>query len=95
MASRVRFQRNSRGFDALLKSSGVRADLQRRGDAVKRAAEPQYSGRDLRGTDVQVIADTYVGKTRAGATVIAIHPAAMAIERKHRVLGSSMDAASD
>ncbi|MEU2180111.1 hypothetical protein [Streptomyces thermolilacinus] len=87
---------NSRGARALLRSAEVRDDLQRRADAVKAVAAPAYE----RATSdiwtrypVKVIADTSVGANRAFATVVVVHPAALRIEREHRILGGALDAA--
>lgn len=91
-----RFRLQSAGARALLKSTGVRADLQRRASAVAAVAEPQLvaATAHIHVTDpVLVVADTYIGDNRAGATVIAIHPASLRIEREHRVLGGALDAA--
>lgn len=94
MARTVRFEHSSAGYLEVMKSGGVEQDLQRRADRVKGAAEPQYSGEDTHGTTpVEVIADTYVGKARSGATVIAIHPRSLAIEMERRILGGAIDAA--
>jgi len=91
-----RFRLNSRGAKALLRSDGVRAEFQRRADAVKAVAEPQWQAATAdTGTaePVRVIADTYSGSGRAGATVIAIHPASLRIEQDQRILGGAIDAA--
>jgi hypothetical protein len=91
-----RFRINSRGARALLRSPGVRAELQRRADSVKAVAEPQFQAAtaDSHVPDpVRVIADTYTGSSRAGATVIAIHPSSLRIERDRRILGGAIDAA--
>lgn len=93
-----RFKLNSRGARALLRSDGVRADLQRRAEAVKAVAEPQWEAAtaDIHTEEpVRVIADSYTGSGRAGATVIAIHPASLRIEQDRRILGGAIDAARD
>ena len=92
----VRFHMRSAGARAILRSDGVRDDLQRRADAVKAVAEPQWleaTADDHVDGPVRVIADTYVGSSRAGATVIAIHPYSLRIERERRILGGAIDAA--
>lgn len=96
MASRVTFRMNSRGARALLRSDGVRAHLQERADAVRAVAAPAFeeATSDIYTRDpVRVIADTSVGSGRAFATVIAVHPAALRIERERRILGGALDAA--
>lgn len=93
-----RFRLNSRGAKALLRSDGVRAELQRRADAVRSVAEPQWQAATADShvpEPVRVIADSYTGSGRAGATVIAIHPASLAIEQDQRILGGAIDAARD
>jgi hypothetical protein len=93
-----RFKLHSRGAQALLRSDGVRAELQRRADAVRAVAEPQWQAATagIGGLDpVRVIADTSVGSGRAFATVIAIHPASLRIEQDRRILGGAIDAARD
>lgn len=92
------FRLNSRGAAALLKSDGVRADLQRRAQAVADQAGPSFE-RALAdsGTPepVRIIADSYVGRTRAGATAIAVHPGSLRVEREHGYFRSAMSAAAD
>lgn len=91
--ARVRFEHSSAGFVGVMKSEGVEADLQRRADAVRAAAAPLFAGESVSGTPVEVIADTYVGQARAGATIIAIHPRSLEIEQRRRILGGAIDAA--
>lgn len=81
----VRFKHRSAGYRAILRSDTVRADLQTRADRVKTAAETQ-----LAGDGVTIIADTTVGRGRAGGTVIGVP---MRIEARKRVLGRAIDAA--
>lgn len=83
------FKINSSGIEALLKSDAVRADLQARADRVARLARSRTEGL-LEHGEGGIVADTYVGKTRAGATVIGVP---MRVEVKDRVLGSALDAA--
>ncbi|WP_199553194.1 hypothetical protein, partial [Streptomyces sp. N35] len=81
-----RFVLKSAGAKALLKSPGVRADLERRAQAVADWAGP-YFEQDLAdsGTDepVRIIADSYTGTSRAGATAIAVHPHSLRVEQQH------------
>lgn len=79
-----KFKISSPGARALLRSGGVRADLQRRAEAVRTAAQPQ--------TDADLTADSYIGKGRAGATVIGVP---MPIEQDRRILGGAIDAAGN
>lgn len=79
-----RFTIDSKGAKALLRSDGVREDLQRRAEQVKAAAQGQ--------TRRELIADSYIGTGRAGATVIGVSETEEAAER---ILGTAIDAASD
>jgi hypothetical protein len=47
------------------------------------------------GTPVRVVADTYIGRGRAGATVIAVHPRSLGVERRHGYLRAAMSAARE
>lgn len=93
-----RFEINSRGAEALLKSNGVRNDLLRRATAVATWVRPYFeealadSGTD---TPVRVVADTYIGRGRAGATVIPVHPRSLGVERRHGYLRAAMSAARE
>lgn len=78
-----RFEHNGKGYVAVLRSDEVRADLQRRADAVKERAEASFAG-------LRLIADTNTGKRRAGATVLGVP---MRIEKARRILGRAIDAA--
>lgn len=92
-----RFEINSRGAEALLKSVGVRADLLRRARAVADWAGPHFEQALANsGTrePVRIIADTYEGRSRAGATVIAVHPRSLQVEREHGYLRGAMSAAA-
>lgn len=79
----ARFRHSSAGYRSILRSEGVREDLQRRADQVKRAAQDQ--------TRRELIADSYVGRGRSGATVIGVSETE---ETRERVLGGAIDAAS-
>jgi hypothetical protein len=77
-----KFKLTPAGARALLRSPGVRDDLEARAERIKAAAQPY--------TDNDLIADSYIGKGRAGATVIGVP---MRQERDERILGSAIDAA--
>lgn len=79
-----KFKISSPGARALMRSDGVRADLQRRAENVSRAAEAS--------SGIMLTADTYIGKNRAGATVIGVP---MPIEQDRRILGGAIDAAGN
>lgn len=80
-----RFKLNSPGLRSILRGPEVRGMLQGKADRVKAAADAQMGGEG-----VDIIADTYVGRSRAGATVIGVP---MRIEADRRVLGRAIDAA--
>ncbi|MEU3318852.1 hypothetical protein [Streptomyces sp. NPDC006785] len=93
-----RFQINSRGAAALLKSEGVRADLERRAQAVADWAGPYFEEALAdSGTPepVRIVADSYIGRTRAGATAIAVHPGSLRVEQDHGYFRGAMSAAAD
>lgn len=84
------FKMRSPGYKAVLRSSEVQADLERRAqDVAKRAKEMYDAGDGIR----EVNADSYRGKGRAGATVIALGPEVGIVEAERRVLGNSINAA--
>lgn len=98
MAVIERFQINSRGAAALLKSEGVRADLERRAQAVADWAGPYFEEALAdSGTPepVRIVADSYIGRTRAGATAIAVHPGSLRVEQEHGYFRGAMSAAAD
>lgn len=104
---RVRIELNGEGIRELLLSNEVAADLKRRGDAVKAAAEGRYAelpvgARDkgqpdgVKETEIIPVTVTEPSRTNRAAVVISgDHPAAQAVESKHRVLGQSIDAARE
>lgn len=86
-----RFQRNSRGFDELLKADFIRDDLTRRAEAIAaqaRATAPVKTGayRD----SIKVVQDT---SDRAVARVIATDRKAPLVEAKTGNLSRARDAA--
>jgi hypothetical protein len=99
MASVVRqFRINSPGAAELLKSNGVRNDLLRRAVAVANWARPYYEqalADSHTDTPVRVVADTYIGRSRAGATVVAVHPRSLGVERQHGYFRGALSAARD
>lgn len=84
-----RFQLRSAGAKALLRSEGVREHLLDRAQRVARQARGQAEG-VLDHGDQGIVADSYTGRSRAGATVIGVP---MRVETRERVLGSAIDAA--
>lgn len=78
----VKFDHSGKGYLSVLRGRGVQRELQRRADLVRRAAQQR--------TDRELFADTYVGKSRAGATIGGV---SLDEEADRRILGSSIDAA--
>lgn len=80
------FRHNRAGYRAVMRSKSVQQDLQRRADRVRAAAESQLPA----GSGVELLADTTVGRNRAGGTVLGVP---MRLEVAQRILGSAIDAA--
>ena len=78
MTVRLRF--NRKGFDELLKSDEVLADLKRRAEAIARAAGPGHGVR------------SEVGRNRARAAVVTETYDAMRAEAEDRALTRAIDA---
>lgn len=77
---RARIELNSQGVRELLKSNEIKADLQRRAEAIARAAGPGF------------IADSTVGPNRARASVGTTDIDSMRAEAEDRVLTRAIDA---
>lgn len=88
MGALERYRPNPPGMRDVLRSAGVRADLQRRADQVKAQADSVLA--DLEGPHPEVVADSYVGSGRAGATVMGVP---LPLEESRRILGTAIDAA--
>lgn len=82
-----KFELNSEGVKAILRSDGVRAHLLDRAERVAAAAQGQV---DSVTEDWEVRAEGKTGPSRASATVFGVP---MRIEASRRVLGRSIDAA--
>lgn len=80
---KVKIELNSPGLVELLKSDGVKADMERRAKAVALAAggEPDYQ------------ADAWIGKDRARGTVRTATHQARRDEAENRTLTRAVDAA--
>jgi hypothetical protein len=94
----IRFVRSPAGMVELLLSPGVKADLERRANAVRDAAEADGSwDRQVSGVPGDESIPYRVRVERHGdrnvAQVSGEHPASLAVEAKHRVLGRAIDAA--
>ena len=79
-----------RGAQDLLRSEGVRADLHARAERVAAAADAQLATLDA--AYPATVADSSVGRGRAGATVLGVP---VPLEESRRILGSAVDAAGD
>lgn len=92
----VRIELNKQGIADLLTSSEVQRDLDARAARVAQAASSQgirvsgVPGDEL----LPIVAYSAGDSSRARAIVVAEHAAGLAVESKHRLLGSSLDAAS-
>lgn len=84
-----RFRVRRAGLRELLKSDGVRTDLEARARRVAAAARARGDG-VLDHGEGGIVADSYTGRSRAGATVLGVP---MDVEARDRVLGASIDAA--
>lgn len=82
-----KFEMNSEGYKAVLRSSGVQEDLEARARRVAAMATDMYNPSDR---ILGVRADSYRGKGRAGATVVALGELALQVESERRVLGNAM-----
>ncbi|MFE6379228.1 hypothetical protein [Streptomyces roseolus] len=93
-----RFVLSGAGARRLLRSDGVREDLGRRAQAVADWAGP-YFEQALADSHtrypVRIIADTYTGRSRAGATAIAVHPGSLRVEQEHGYFRGALSAAAD
>ena len=94
----VRYVHNSAGMVELLMSAGIAGELKRRTNAVKNAAESDSGwDRAVSGVPGDETITYRVHMEQHGdrnvARISADHPAALAVEAKHRVLGRAIDAA--
>jgi hypothetical protein len=96
----IRVELNSAGIRDLLRSDEVAADIERRAHNVSDAADAAYAmipvgGRDKGDAPTHITTEVVTGAsaTRVHARVVAQHPAALAVEVRHRILGRAMDAA--
>jgi hypothetical protein len=93
----TRVKLNRRGMRGMLRSDGVQEMLARKAAAV--AKQVEADGITVEGVpgDVPLPVTVAVGAgaERARARVILDHPAGLAVEAKHGVLTSSIDAARD
>jgi hypothetical protein len=89
---RIELTRN--GLREYLASSEVEAMLARKARAVAQAAEARgIKVEGEPGIPVPIEVASRSGGSRARASVYIAHPAGLAVEAKHRLLGGSLDAA--
>lgn len=95
MISAVRIEMHYPGVQELLRSAGVRADLDRRAEAVAKAARDRRVMVEGEPGAVPLPVATESGRSgsRARAFVRIDHPSGLAVEAKHRLLVGSLDAA--
>lgn len=86
---------NRLGMALLLRDERVRADLERRAQAVARAAESaNILVEGIPGDEpLPVKVASGIGRSRAHARVTLAHPSGTAVEAKHGLLTRSLDAA--
>lgn len=96
MARLIRYQPSGRGMRELAKSRDIDQMLEGRAHQVAEVAQsaydshPPHEGR----FEVEVLQDQS-DSDRARVAVLARHPAALAYEAHHRILGSAISAARD
>lgn len=86
---------NPDGIRELLRSADVEADITRRAEAVASAARSQnirVSG-EPGADELPINVRVHRGPNRVSARVAVDHPAGLAVEAKHRLLGRALDAA--
>lgn len=98
---RIKIDLNGDGIREMLKSAEVQDMLDGSADRIADAANAKYNALTVGARKPGERADTTIRAerrspaktaTRGRSRVVADHPAALAVEGKHRVLGSSTDA---
>ncbi len=84
------FQHHWPGYREVMRSASVRADLQARADEVAFVVRNRLGSLGNQGTHITILADTIVGRNRAGATVIGVP---VWLEKRYRILGSAIGVA--
>lgn len=97
MVIKVRFKHSRKGIGEVLTRAATQEMLHAKGEAVAEAARSR--GIRVEGTpgetDLPVTVRTSGRGIRARTYVTLDHPAGLAVESKHRVLGGAIDAARD
>lgn len=89
----VRIQIDYEGVGRLAKGDELRADLQRRAERVRAAA--QAAAPEMTTGQIEVDATTRVGRDRVRGIVTAHHPGVLHAEARHRFMGRAIDAAGN
>ncbi|MGP4114660.1 hypothetical protein ACTWP5_27590 [Streptomyces sp. 4N509B] len=89
----VRIEIDYAGIGRLAKGDELRADLQRRAERVRAAA--QAAAPEMNEGAIEVDASTRVGRDRVRGIVVARHPGVLYAEAEHRFLGRAIDAAGN
>lgn len=97
MAIRVRIKLNRRGVGKVLRSAGVQGVLHAKGEAVAEAVRAAGIRVDDEPGDIDLpVTVVTTGRgVRARTYVNLDHPSGTAVEAKHGILTSSIDAARD
>lgn len=90
---RATIKADQAGIGRLMTGAELRADLQRRADRVRAAA--QAAAPEMQEGAIEVDATVRTGRDRSRGIVTAVHPGVLHAEARHRFLGRSMDAAGN
>lgn len=90
---KVLIESDHAGIGRLMTGAELRADLQRRADRVRAAA--QAAAPEMQEGAIEVDATVRTGRDRSRGIVTAVHPGVLHAEARHRFLGRSMDAAGN
>lgn len=91
--ARVRIEIDYRGIRRAAKGEALRADLQRRAERVRAAAQAQAP--EMETGVIEVDASTRVGRDRVRGLVVARHAGVLHAEAKYRFMGRAIDAAGN
>ncbi|ONK09438.1 hypothetical protein [Streptomyces sp. MP131-18] len=91
--ARVRIDVDYGGIGRLATGDDLRADLQRRAERVRAAAQAAVP--EMQEGAIVVDATTRVGRDRVRGIVTARHPGVLYAEARHRFLGRAIDAAGN
>lgn len=89
----VRIETSFGGIGRLARGADLRADLQRRAERVRAAA--QAGAPDMETGAIEIDAITRVGPDRVRGLVIATHAGVLYAEARHRFMARAIDAAGN